>query len=182
MHRTSTFVVALLCFCSAALAAEPKPEGPAVVTVAGAVEHTNRDAFDPFEDKLIAAHDFSFDRAFAYDIAMLERLGMKTLLVRYPDWPRAYTFEGPLLRDVLRAAGAKGKTVKVVALDGYTAEITMQELDDYPIMLAIKKDGRYLDLGGRGPTWVVFPRDGNKALAARDDSQWVWSAYLILVE
>lgn len=179
MFRVWTCALALLCFCGAAFAA---PEGPVVLTVAGAIEHTNRDAFDPFEDKLAAAHDFSFERARAFDMAMLEELGMKTLSVQYPDWPRAYTFEGPLLYDVLRAAGVKGKTVQVVALDGYAAEISVEELRDHPVLLAVKKDGRYLGLGGRGPTWVVFPRDDFKVFAARDETQWVWSAYLILVE
>ncbi|NKB56505.1 MAG: hypothetical protein GKS00_09230 [Alphaproteobacteria bacterium] len=165
-----------------ALAAEERPKGPVLLTIAGAIERVNRGPYDAFEDGLMKAHDFSFSRAFEFDNEMLEGLGMQTLLVRYPDWPRAYRFEGPLLRDVLKAVGASGKAISAVALDGYSAEISMQDIHDYPILLAIKKDGRYLGIGGRGPAWIVFPRETHKALADRDESQWVWSAYLILAE
>ena len=82
----------------------------------------------------------------------------------------------------MAAAGATGTKVTVFALDGYSAEITLQDANDYPILLTLKKDGQPLAIGDRGGAWVVFPRDDHQALAKRDDALWVWSAYLILVE
>lgn len=177
-------LTAILCLLAAIVAvpAAAAPQGPVLITVAGAVSNTNRGPFDPFEDALAKAHDVAFERAFAFDRTMLETLGTKTLSVQYPGWPKRYRFEGLLLRDVLAAAGATGTTAKVFALDGYAAEIAPQDMRDYPVMLALKKDGQPLAIGGRGPAWVVFPRDDYPALAKRDDAQWVWSAYLILVE
>lgn len=84
---------------------------------------------------------------------------------------------------MLKAAGATGQTVKVYALDGYGAEIPLSELRQYPVLLALKADGKYLGLGGRGPTWVVYPRDDrHPALKSHDDAKWVWSALRIEVE
>ena len=65
-----------------------------------------------------------FERAMEFDQTALTALGMHTVSVRYPTWPAAHTFEGPLLKDVLNAAGvASGAVQPTVALDGYGTEI-----------------------------------------------------------
>src|SRR3546814_10925224 len=43
------------------------PEGAVVVTVAGAIENTNRGAFDPDRDLFLKYHDRSFTHAAAFD-------------------------------------------------------------------------------------------------------------------
>lgn len=166
-----------------ALAADlAKPVGPVVLTVHGKIANTNRGGLNDFDDAFFKFGHVSFDKAASFDLAMLEKLGTQTLTVKYDTWPKAYRFEGPRLSDVLKAAGARGSKVKIFALDGYGAEIPMAEIEKYPVLLAVKADGRYLDLGGRGPTWVVFPRDQHAELKAQDDAKWVWSAIRIEVE
>ncbi len=182
----SLFVAALLAFSvslSAQAADLAKPKGPVVLTVHGKIANANRGALNDFEDAFFKFGSVSFDKAAQFDLPMLEKLGMKTLTVKYDTWPKAYKFEGPLLADVLKAAGANGKTVKVYALDGYGAEIPVAELQQYGVLLALKADGRYLGLGDRGPTWVVYPRnDKHPALKSHDDAKWVWSALRVEVE
>jgi hypothetical protein len=167
---------------AAASAQEALPAGPVVVTVAGKISRPNRGPVDPFMDGFFAYAEVTFEEARAFDVAALEALGTRRITTRYPKWPRAYAFEGPLLGDVLAAAGAEGTVVKVTALDGYAAEIPMAEVSKYPIVLALKRDGRYLGIGDRGPAWIVWPRDDYPELQARDETAWVWSAYLIVVE
>jgi hypothetical protein len=160
-----------------------QPKGAVVLTIHGKITNTNRGALNEFEDAFFKFGSVSFDKAAQFDTAMLEKLGMKTLSVKYDTWPRAYKFEGPLLADVLKAAGATGKSFKVYALDGYGAEIPLTDLQQYGVLLALKADGKYLGLGGRGPTWVVYPRDDkHPALKSHDDGKWVWSALRIEVE
>src|SRR3546814_20580972 len=88
---------------------------------------------------------------------MLQKLGMHSVTVQYNTWPRAHRLEGPLLRDVLKAVGATGKTATVYALDGYGAKIPTTDLAAYPVVLALKSDGPLLGIGGRGPACVVSP-------------------------
>jgi hypothetical protein len=173
-----------ICIAAPAPAAElAQPKGPVVLTVHGKIAHANRGALDDFEDAFFKFGSVTFDKAAQFDLAMLEKLGMKTLTVKYDTWPKAYTFEGPLLADVLKAAGAEGRSIKIFALDGYGADIPLADLGRYPVLLALKADGRYLGLGGRGPTWVVYPRDDRyPALKSHDDAKWVWSALRIEVE
>ncbi|WP_341899160.1 hypothetical protein [Ferrovibrio terrae] len=178
-----TAILAIGFVVSAQAADLAKPKGAVVLTVHGAIANTNRGALNDFDDAFFKFGNVSFDAAASFDLAMLEKLPQKTLTVKYDTWPKAYTFRGPLLADVLKAAGAKGQTIKVFAIDGYGAEIPRTDLAQYPVLLALKADGRYLGLGGRGPTWVVYPRDGrHPGLQAHDDAKWVWSAIRIEVE
>jgi len=167
----------------AAVLAQSAAPGPVVLTVSGDVGKSNRGALDKFADKLTALQGLTFERAMAFDLAGLEKLGMREVKVKYDGWPAEYRFEGPLLKDVLAAAGVnEAKIVRPVALDGYTAEIPYAELSDYPVILALKRDGRWLGIGEAGPAWVIYPRQDFPALAKEDDAKWVWGVFHIQVE
>lgn len=182
-RRSVVFLLAFFALALPAGATElPPPAGPVVLTVAGAVVNTNRGPVDPFLDAYFAFNDVSFETAAAFDRAMLEALPRHSLTERYPDWPDSYDFAGPLLRDVLATAGATGTGVRVVALDGYAADIAMVDLERFPVLLALERDGRPLGIGDRGPAWVIWPREAFPELAERDETQYVWSAYFIEVE
>lgn len=158
------------------------PSGPVILTVTGAVAITNRGPFDENKDIFLKNQQIKFQRAAAFDLAMLEALAQRTVEADYPEGGPLHKFEGPLLRDVLKAAGADGRAIKVLAIDGYNQEIELREVEQWPILLAIKEDGAYLSLGGFGPTRVVFPRRDIPALANRNDDKWVWGVVHIAVE
>ncbi len=161
----------------------PPASGPVLLTVAGAIENANRGPVDPFTDGFLAFHEIAFERAVEFDLAGLEALGMHEARARYPNWPGLSTFEGPLLADVLAAAGAAGSSLRAVALDGYASEIPLADLQKYPVLLALKRDGRYLGIGGRGPAWIVYPREDYPALqAAPDDAGLPWAGFVLIVE
>ncbi len=158
------------------------PSGPVILTVTGRIAQTNRRPFDGSRDAFFKNQQVTFERAAEFDLAMLEALGMRKVQADYPQGGPLHIFEGPLLRDVLKAAVAGGATIKVSALDGYTQEIPVAELERWPIVLAVKRDGKYLALGGFGPSWVAFPRKDVPALADRGDEQWVYAIVHIAVE
>lgn len=186
MRQVFAFVTGLLVAAGiavSAIAAElPKPAGPVVLTVHGNIANSNRGPVDPFMDAFFNFGNVKFDSAVSFDLAMLEKLGMHKLRAKYENWPQWVDFEGPLLRDVIRAAGAKGQSIRVFAMDNYGAEIPVAEIEKYPVLLALKANGRWLGLGDRGPTWVVYPRDQHPELKVQDDAKWVWSAIRIDVE
>ena len=107
---------------------------------------------------------------------------MHEVTVAYDKWPRIYRFEGPWLKDVLAAAGASGHDIAVLALDGYAEEISAADLNAYDWILAVKRDGRYLDIGQHGPTWIVYGRRDGKAFGDEDEQRWPWAAFLIEVK
>jgi hypothetical protein len=175
MSLRAAALAAVICHAGLSLAQNAsRPAGPVVLTVTGDVGQTNRGPLDPFADKLMDAQGTRFERAMEFDQAALTALGMQTVSVRYPTWPAAHTFEGPLLKDVLNAAGVASGAVQPVALDGYGTEIPYSDLETWPVILALKMDSRWLPIGGAGPAWVIYPRDSFPELAQEDDAKWVW--------
>jgi hypothetical protein len=169
---------------TAALAAEalPVPQGPVVLTIAGVIGTSNRPPFEASEDTFLNFHERSFDKAAEFDLAMLEALGMHEIEVRYADWPKPHKFQGPWLKDVLAAVKAGGATLTVLALDGYAQEVPRASLDKHAWLVALKRDGRYLKIGQRGPTWVLFAPAGSEAATEEDEQQWPWAAFFIEVK
>lgn len=159
-----------------------KPTGPVVLTVTGKIAQTNRGPFDPERDALFKNTKTEFQRAASFDLAMLERLGLRAVRADWPKGGAVSRFEGPLLRDVLKAVGAEGATLRVAALDGYSQEIAVRDVEAHPVILALKRDGGWLDLGGFGPAWIVFPRLNAPALKDQGDEPWVWGVIHIAVE
>ncbi len=178
LRRILLFAGLALAMTARAGWAADAPSGPVVITVAGAIQNANRGPVDPFDDTFFAYHEIAFERAFGFDRAALEALGMHRITTKYPGSETVIEAEGPLLRDILAAAGATGDVAVVTALDGYAAEVAIADAAE--AVLALRVDGRELGLGGRGPAWLVFPDD--PALAERGDAQWVWAAFFVRVE
>lgn len=75
------------------------------------------------------------------------------------------TFEGPLVRDVLKDAGLEpGEKLAFVALNDYAVEIPASELEKYDAILALKADGKWLSRRDKGPIWVIYPMDDHPEL------------------
>lgn len=173
--------VAMVLVATAASADLAKPSGTVILTIGGAVSESNRAPSNKFDDAFLTSHEYSFTKAAAFDVAMLEKLGMVTTKIKAAPWPHAVTFEGPRLRDVLAAAGWKGKSVTTVALDGFAVEISAADVAAHDWILALKADGAYLGIGGHGPAWLVYKVAGGNA-SADDESQWPWAVFYINAE
>ncbi len=160
----------------------PSTSGQVVLTVAGKIENTNRPAFDEFEDPFTNYHDRQFDEAAEFDLAMLEGLGMREIEVNYEAWPRPIRLAGPLLVDVLDAVGAEPSQLTVLALDGFAVELSAEDLARETWIVAIQLDGHYMNLGQRGPAWVVFDPGEDKTITADEEATWPWAAFFMQVD
>ena len=58
----------------------------------------------------------------------------------------------------------------------------MAEMMDKGAVVALKRDGKPLGIGGFGPTQIVFPRAERADLAEMPDDWWIWSIYHISVQ
>ena len=119
--------------------AQDAPEGRVILTISGEISATNTDG------------------AMQYDRAMLEALGLHTVVTETPWTDGDVTFEGVLLRDLLNAVGANGEMIAAVALNDYAAKIPASDADDYDVILAMRQDGEQLTVRQRGPLWVIYP-------------------------
>ncbi|MBI1385429.1 MAG: hypothetical protein GC150_11010 [Rhizobiales bacterium] len=158
-----------------------RADGGALVTVIGEISQPNRGPLDPFMDAFLKFNDKQFDRAFVLDRSALLALPQRSIRANAEGWPAAVAAEGPLVRDVLAASGASSKaSVSFVALDGYAASLSAEELAAEDWVLAISVDGKPIGIGGRGPAWLMHDT-GEAAISAEAEAKWVWSVYLIVV-
>jgi hypothetical protein len=165
-----------------ALAQSEPLEGPIILTVTGEVSQPNRGGFDPAVDKFFGYNEVEFAKATEFDMQALSNLELQTVKADFPKGEQVYDYEGPLLADVLAAAGASGGMVKMQALDGYAIEVPFQELVDMGAVVALKRDGEAFSIGGFGPTQIVFPRAQRDDLKDMPDDNWIWSIFHINVQ
>ena len=162
--------------------AQSAPDGPILLTVTGSVSNPTRGEYDPDKDKFFGFNEVEFANAAQFDFEALKALDMVKVKADFPKGRQIHEFEGPLLADVLKAAGAAGDTVTIQALDGYAVEIPLKEAIDAGAVVALKRDGTSFGIGDFGPTQIVFPRAERADLAEMPDDNWVWSIFHIKVE
>lgn len=92
-------------------------------------------------------------------------------------------FEGVLMRDLLEHVNAKGDVVIASALNRYQAVIPTADFYNYDVLLAWMAQGRVMRATGKGPFWLIYPRDQHTALQdIRYDTRWVWQLRALHVQ
>jgi hypothetical protein len=177
--------IVALAFAVAAAFATAAPAdvgGPTILTIAGEISKPNRGPFEKFKDGLIASHNKTFAKAAAFSRADLEGLVQLEISAKAESWSNPVKLRGPKLADVLAAAGAEGRTIKLYAVDQYMVEITPEELRANTWVLALYADGEPLGLGGRGPLWLAFDVTGRAPANDDEEAKWAWAIYYIEVQ
>lgn len=141
----SAFMVCTLPFSGTSFALD-KPLGETILRITGKIAHPNVG---------IAA---------AFDREMLAKLPGRKATMETPWTKGVVSFEGPLLREVLKAAGAEGKIIKVKALNDYSADLPISDGQDYETMLADKMNGEPMSVREKGPLFLIYPFDKNPEL------------------
>lgn len=118
-----------------------KPTGKVLLTVSGNIENTNEDG------KAI------------FDTASLEKLGMVSFQTTSPWYNGRTTFTGIPLQKLMDFVGTKGSVVKVTALNDYTTVIPLNDFRKYNVILALKINGKYMQIRDKGPLFIVYPYD-----------------------
>ncbi len=182
LHAFAVAVFALAVLAGPLSAAElPKPAETVVLTIGGAVKYANRGVPDHFAASFLKTQEYDYTKAAAFDVPMLEGLGMEKATINAAPWPRAVTLEGPRLVDVLMAAGWNGTKITMVALDGFAVEVSAADIAAREWIVGIKADGAYLPIGGRGPVWIAYHVPGGEG-TEEDEARWPWAVYYIAAE
>lgn len=118
-----------------------RPAGAIVLTVSGRVRKIND------------------GRRAQFDMAMLEALPQQVVVTRTPWFSQIRRFTGPLLRDVLSAAGAQGTLLRLVALNDYQVDMPFDDAQRYDVIIARLLDDKPMAVRDKGPLFVVYPFD-----------------------
>ncbi len=162
--------------------------GPSLLTVTGAIGRGNRGPFDPVLDQMMGKQKISFDKAHAWDFVALAALPAITIRPTLEYDAKPHALSGPLLADVLKAAGAvttDAGRLLLRAVDGYAPVLTMADLRKYKFIVATHLDGKPMPLGGLGPLWAIHDADRFADMAAKPladrFAQCPWGLYHIEV-
>jgi hypothetical protein len=117
------------------------PKSQPLLTVTGSIRHTNAQA------------------AAEFDMDMLKALRGRRARLETPWTPGPTLFEGPYLRAVLDASGARGEALRLKASSGYQAEIPITDALDLDTILAIKMNGFPMHVRYKGPLFLIYPFD-----------------------
>ncbi|KQT54405.1 hypothetical protein ASG43_02025 [Aureimonas sp. Leaf454] len=142
MYRAAAALIAAILLPGVSTAADlPLPKGAVVLKVTGEIENTNN------------------GREADFDMAALEAMAGREARMATP-WTEGKTaFSGPFLRSVLASVGARGKTIRLVALNDYSAEIPVGDATDLDTILATRKDGKPMSVRDKGPLFLIYPFD-----------------------
>lgn len=139
MKRRPLLLGALALGAAHAARALDAPAGEPLLIIGGNVKMPNRGAQAVF------------------DLAMLQRLPRGEVNAKTPWYSTARSFSGPLLREVLAAAGARGARLQATALNDYRVEIPFDDVLRYDVLLATQLDGKPMPVRDKGPLFIMYP-------------------------
>jgi hypothetical protein len=95
---------------------------------------------------------------------MLEALGMVSFVTNTP-WDKGPTkYEGVSLAKLMDLLGGTGDSLRVIALNDYSAEIPIADIRNYNVIMALKRNDEYIPIRDKGPLFVMYPFDSNSEL------------------
>ncbi len=99
-----------------------------------------------------------------FTMAQLAALPQHSFTTSTPWFKQPVKFSGPLLRDVLAAAGAQGSTLVGTALNNYKVDIPFEDAGQYPVIVARLMDDKPMPVREKGPLFIVYPFDSSAVL------------------
>lgn len=142
-----------------------KPEGKAILVVAGKIGNTNNGS------------------AAEFDRAMLEDIGLQAIETATPWYDTRVRFEGVPLDKLMELVGATGTKVTAVALNDYVTTIPLDDFKKYKVVLALKRDGNYMPVRDKGPLFIVYPFDSDPQLQSQTYyTRSAWQVAKLIIE
>lgn len=68
-------------------------------------------------------------------------------------------FSGVAITHLLKVLGADGATLRMSALNDYSVEMPVADLEDDVPIIATRMQGQTMSVRDKGPYWVMFPFD-----------------------
>ena len=147
LRVVTLFFLTLLLTTPAVTAELPQPEGAVLLSISGKIRHTNR------------------QNQAAFDRAMLQALPQQTTQTLTPWSEGVNRYQGPLGSALIQAVGAEqASMMRITALNDFSAEVPVSDFLNYPVILALQKNDRYLRIRDRGPLFVIYPFDDHPEL------------------
>lgn len=165
---------------------------PVVLTIAGVGVQPNRGKPQAVADRMLTVHGYQFDAAWSCGLDAINSLQQHSLKTVAEYDEAEHSLQGPLLENVLQAAGvdmaqaiAQGHWLTLQGIDGYRSQMPVAQAARWRIVLAAQMDGQPLAMGGVGPLWTMFAPEQIAELSQLPIKQRfqaaVWGLYFIQI-
>lgn len=124
----------------------PSPSGPVILTVDGAIAHSNTE-----------------DGKASLDLAMLQGLPARSIETTTPWTEGKQAFVGVSVSDLLAHLGASGARIHAIASNQYEVTFPVGDVTDHGAIIAYQQNGGSL-APDKGPLWIVYDYDSDPAL------------------
>lgn len=106
----------------------------------------------------------------------LESLPQTTFTTSTPWTKGIHTYQGPRLNLITDKLKPSINGIRIYAINGYSYDISIRDLQKYPFILALRQDEKALSLRNKGPFWLLVPFDQNPKLLSHEKlrNQLVW--------
>lgn len=138
--------------CGGQVGAEPRTASDAIRTTTAPVAQ-----FTLQIDGAISAPDGG--PLVQLDGAALRALPQYNVTTHTPWHDGAVTFSGPRLEDLLELLKPAGKTLHITALNDYSVDIPLSDLQRYQPVLAWQLNGQPISVRNKGPLFLIYPFD-----------------------
>jgi hypothetical protein len=112
-----------------------------------------------------------------FDMPTLESLGLVKYSVPDPYRLEDVTYTGVLmssLKEYLQASGS-AQNFHIIALDDYQVDLSFNEIEKWPILLATRSNGEHMTVENSGPTRIIFPYGLYDLDPVRYNDLWIWN-------
>jgi hypothetical protein len=99
-----------------------------------------------------------------FDMAMLAALPQHSFRTVTPWHAEPRTYSGPLLLDVLAAAGSHGERLTAMALNRYRVAIPATDASQWQVIVAREVNGQPMAIRDKGPLFIIYPFDNHSDL------------------
>ena len=72
-----------------------------------------------------------------------------------------HRYSGVSLRNLLEHVGAEGTVLRMIALNEYSIEMPIEDLEENAPIVATRVDGETMAVRDKGPYWVIYPFDAS---------------------
>ena len=126
----------------------------------------------------ITKFNSSNNKSYDFTLASLKELGTQNVGAANKYVTGRAVFQGPYLRDVLKAAGISPNAKEVIfeAADNYTVRAPVSDAMKFKVIVAHSYNGQPLKSNDKGPLWIIYPLDeapaGMNMLTAIDKMAW----------
>ncbi|WP_417883690.1 hypothetical protein [Vibrio rumoiensis] len=106
----------------------------------------------------------------------LESLPQTTFTTSTPWTKGIHSYQGPKLNLIINKLSKPLNGIRIYALNGYSYDIGIKDLQKYPFVLALQQDSKNMTLRNKGPLWVLVPFDQNPKFISDEKllNQSVW--------